>query len=206
MANIKNANVEAIRMADNAAGFDTPAAGYKLLYFRLGGLYFLDESDVETPIGGGLNVGTRLEGTFQAVDDVTQTVMTFSDEIWDDGDFADLGLEDQYITVPAGFDGLYMVTAQATFASHTPIAGGVVELRIDVGITTVRTITMGAESQGANGITLNFSDLIPLVEGDTVGLNLYHDAGESVDVNFFSLSVQRLTASAVTPGGGGGGQ
>lgn len=191
MGDIANARITAIQLEDLVAAPATPSAGFQRLYLRGGSFYRVDSNGTEIPIGGAnQNAGARLTMVVEyTLNDISLTVVQFDTENWDDGDFADLGINNDRITVPTGYAGLYVCTALITFWAVT----GDVEMRLRVNGDDQRVIYQPANT--TIGVTVQVTELLNLAEADYVQVAMYQTSGGAITVHLVTLMLQRLTGT-----------
>lgn len=141
---------------------------------------------------------TYLSAATTAVANTTETSISWTAEAFDVGNLHDLSSNPSRFTIPTGGDGLYLVLAQAQFASD---ADGIRSVRIFVNGSLVAQNDMAAGTTDA--LSFQAHALLSLVAGDYVEVKVWHSAGASLDLNGSTetetyCEVMRLLATTTT--------
>jgi hypothetical protein len=123
-----------------------------------------------------VRVGCRVRRVAtQSITTATQTNMSWDTEDEDIGDF--ISVTSTTITIPAGYDGIYAITAWVTGAFTAGRA--FIEITVTSALTgtpsTTRHYMDAAEDRGLNSITL------ALQAGDSFTVGVFHSTGSSVN-------------------------
>ncbi len=116
MANVTvsgTAEIDSVRMKEQAGDPSTPASGYGQLYIKSDGVYFRDDGGtvigplVDTSTGIG-DVGVKVQHSAdQTITNTTNTILNWDTEAYDTSTFHDNVTNNTRLTVPA--DGKYLI-------------------------------------------------------------------------------------------------
>lgn len=141
---------------------------------------------------------TYLSAATTAVANTTETSIDWTAEAFDVGNLHDLSTNPSRFTVPTGGDGLYLVLAQAQWASD---ADGIRSIRIYVNGALVAQNDIPAGTTDA--LSFQAHALLSLVAADYVEIKVWHSAGASLNLNGSTetetyCEVMRLLATTTT--------
>jgi hypothetical protein len=119
--------------------------------------------------------------TTQSISNSTWTAVTFDTEDYDVGSMHSTSVNTSKFTVPTGGGGIYLLTAQVTFAAN---ATGVRQIRFlkgsgatDIGGTSARSSVTATDIE-----TLSSSLVVSLAAGDIVEVYAYQTSGGSLNI------------------------
>ena len=132
-----------------------------------------------TPLGGGsasYGVSARVRRTSSfSVPSSTNTVIPFSEALWDTGGFWTAGSPTVF-TIPA--DGVYLVGVQVIYATNSN-GMRVVDVLTNASNARLNRTQVCASSGGSTA--LNATAALDLSAGDTISLGLWQNSGSAVD-------------------------
>lgn len=113
----------------------------------------------------------------QSIPDSTDTALTFSNEEFDVGGFADLATNNTRLTVPSGLAGKYLISGYFAWASNTTGTRRA-KLRVN-GTTFVAQNQIGT----AGGFEfMNISAVVSLAAADYVEIIVFQNSGAALDI------------------------
>ena len=120
----------------------------------------------------------------QSIANATATTLTWDGELFDTSTFHDNSTNNSRITIPAGKDGYYQVTA---FASPTGNATGIREITVakNAGLTSLFDSTLNTGT--ATSIGFGVSGICSLVATDFLQVQVYQNSGGSLNYNYQSF-------------------
>jgi hypothetical protein len=177
-----------ILVGDNSSGkgniFWDASAG--VLYFRSGTMAF---NQIST---GSLSaaLASVSRNSNQSINNATETDVTFTTEEVDDASFATLGTNDERLTIPAGYGGIYEISAFVTWASN---ATGY--RRAIIAVNAGTSTWVNADTRNAvNGVNTEvpLSAFVFLSAGDYIHLNVYQNSTGSLNVTSAFLRLVKI--------------
>ena len=137
-----------------------------------------------TPATTGFIGCSVTKSAVQSIANATATTLTWDGELFDTSTFHDNSTNNSRITIPAGKDGYYQVTA---FASPTGHATGLREITVakNAGLTSLFDSTLNAGT--ATSIGFGVSGICSLVATDFLQVQVYQNSGGALNYNYQSF-------------------
>jgi len=179
----------------------TPASNKVRLYAKdksgVSTLYYKKDDGTEVEITSGgvsdTDVKARVyKGSSQAINNATETLVTFSDESYDVGN--DFDLTNNKFVVPT--TGYYLIAAK--LAWRTVIDGKVYEMRIKKGDTIILYDKVVPGAGGEILIYNKVADIVYLSAGDEIKMYAYHNDGTNNPTIWYTVPHTHLAIHLIS--------
>ena len=127
----------------------------------------------------------------QSIPNVAATLISWDTETVDTDGF--IVVPDTLITIPAGFAGLYLVTAAANYAANVAGANRDLDLILN-GVTIVAGRHHAPTAVAGNQTRTQIGFVLPLNVGDTLSVQVFQNSGGALNLNSAMIGCYRVAA------------
>jgi len=196
-----NAEINSVRLAEQASAPDTPASGYGQLYCKSDGLYFKGDDGVEIgPLAAAASGYTEGARVYHSIDQTLSNnlgaQLAFDSEIYDTDNIHDNTTNNSRLTCKTA--GKYIISASVVWEAFVGAANAVVQITIRLnGTTNISSIKTPHSGAASVSIIQNVTTVFDLDVNDYIEVRAYQNSGGDLDVlaasnNSAEFTIQRV--------------
>jgi len=144
--------------------------------------------------GSGAEISASIyRSTSQSIPNASWTPVSWTSELFDNGDMADLGSQSSRITIPAGHGGRYIVSAQVGYAANATNGRWIQLYKNGSGVANTYCNTPASASLGGNQ-AVSCSWVVDVAAADYLEIHTYQNSGGALNLQSGSFTASKLSA------------